>query len=201
MLVVQVRLQDPAAAHQRQRCRRRNLNPDPHATLQVRGILRLNVRRAVLPPGAGKAEEDCGSQEEGLPRLYAVAGRRCRSLVVRTTRQGCGRDFKGNLRANNGDALVAAAVAGQGIIYQVARQIQPGLLVPIMLDRDPIELGGIYAVYHRSESLPPKSAQRSISWQNGSKGMCERLELPISLRWRVESRALSNRARLHLVRN
>ena len=57
----------------------------------------------------------------------------------------------GNLRANNGDALRAAAVAGQGIIYQptfiVADDLRAGTLVAVTLDKPTEELGGIYAVY------------------------------------------------------
>ena len=57
----------------------------------------------------------------------------------------------GNLRANNGDALLAAAVAGQGVIYQpsfvVAEQLRAGTLVSIALDQPTFEFAGIYAVY------------------------------------------------------
>jgi DNA-binding transcriptional LysR family regulator len=57
----------------------------------------------------------------------------------------------GNLRANNGDALLAAAMAGQGIIYQpsfvVSEALRAGTLVAITLDQPTIEFGGIYAVY------------------------------------------------------
>ena len=57
----------------------------------------------------------------------------------------------GNLRANNGDALRAAAIAGQGIIYQpafvVADELQSGELVTLTLDQPTVEFGGIYAVY------------------------------------------------------
>jgi DNA-binding transcriptional LysR family regulator len=57
----------------------------------------------------------------------------------------------GDLRANNGDALRAAAVAGQGIIYQptfiVADDLRAGTLVPIKLDHPTMELAGIYAVF------------------------------------------------------
>jgi DNA-binding transcriptional LysR family regulator len=60
-------------------------------------------------------------------------------------------DIAGNLSANNGDALRAAAVAGQGIIYQptfiVGDDIRTGALSPLVLDAEPMELGGIYAVY------------------------------------------------------
>lgn len=57
----------------------------------------------------------------------------------------------GNLRANNGDALRAAAVAGQGIIYQptfvVADDLRAGTLIALLLDQPTMEFGGIYAVY------------------------------------------------------
>lgn len=57
----------------------------------------------------------------------------------------------GSLQANNGDALVLAAVAGLGIVYQpvflVDREIRDGLLVPLRLDHEPIMLGGIFAIY------------------------------------------------------
>lgn len=68
--------------------------------------------------------------------------------------------ISGNLKANNGDALVAAAIAGQGIIYQpeflVTREIAAGLLLPLRLDHDPIELDGIYALYPANRRPPAK---------------------------------------------
>jgi DNA-binding transcriptional LysR family regulator len=57
----------------------------------------------------------------------------------------------GNLRANNGDALRAAAIAGQGVIYQptfvVADDLRAGTLVAMTFDQPTVEFGGIYAVY------------------------------------------------------
>lgn len=57
----------------------------------------------------------------------------------------------GNLRANNGDALRAAAIAGQGIIYQpafvVADELRSGELVALTFDQPTVQFGGIYAVY------------------------------------------------------
>jgi DNA-binding transcriptional LysR family regulator len=57
----------------------------------------------------------------------------------------------GNLRSNNGDALRAAAVAGQGILYQptfvLADDLRAGTLVALTLDLPTMEFGGIYAVY------------------------------------------------------
>jgi len=57
----------------------------------------------------------------------------------------------GNLRANNGDALRAAAVEGQGVIYQptfvVADDLRAGTLVALTMDHPTVEFGGIYAVF------------------------------------------------------
>ena len=66
----------------------------------------------------------------------------------------------GNFRSNNGDALRAAAVAGQGIIYQptfvVADDLRAGTLVAIDLDKPPYEFGGIHAVYLPDRNPPAK---------------------------------------------
>jgi DNA-binding transcriptional LysR family regulator len=73
----------------------------------------------------------------------------------------------GNLKANNGDALVAAAIAGQGIVYQptflVAREIAAGLLVPITLDHPPVALDGIFAAYP-SDRRPPAKIRAFIDF-------------------------------------
>jgi DNA-binding transcriptional LysR family regulator len=59
--------------------------------------------------------------------------------------------ISGNLRSNNGDALRAAAIAGQGLIYQptfmVADDLRAGTLVTVDLDEPPVEFGGIYAMF------------------------------------------------------
>ncbi|MEI9925146.1 MAG: LysR substrate-binding domain-containing protein [Bradyrhizobium sp.] len=69
-------------------------------------------------------------------------------------------EVSGNLRANNGDALLAAAIAGQGIIYQptfiVADSLRSGALVALTLDQPTIELGGIYAVFLPNRHPPAK---------------------------------------------
>ncbi|MBI2715242.1 MAG: LysR family transcriptional regulator [Rhizobiales bacterium] len=57
----------------------------------------------------------------------------------------------GNLRANNGDALRTAAIAGQGLAYLpsfiVADDLRAGTLVALDLDQPTVEFGGIYAVF------------------------------------------------------
>ena len=66
----------------------------------------------------------------------------------------------GTLQANNGDALVTAALGDQGIIYQptflVSREIAAGHLVPLDLDHAPISLDGIYAAYPATRRPPAK---------------------------------------------
>lgn len=66
----------------------------------------------------------------------------------------------GNLRSNNGDALRAAAVAGQGLIYQptfmVADDLRAGTLVTVDLDQPPVEFGGVYAVFLPTPHLAAK---------------------------------------------
>lgn len=66
----------------------------------------------------------------------------------------------GNLRANNGDALVAAAVAGQGLIYQptflVSSEVRAGRLVSLALDHPAVELPGVFALYPADRRPPAK---------------------------------------------
>lgn len=75
-------------------------------------------------------------------------------------RADVGVQISGNLRANNGDALRAAALAGQGIIHQptfiVADDLRAGRLVALTLDQPTIELGGIYAVFPPNRHPPAK---------------------------------------------
>lgn len=68
--------------------------------------------------------------------------------------------INGDLLANNGDALLAAAVAGQGIIYQphfiVGEAIDRGQLLALELDRPVVELGGIHVLYPPDRRPPAK---------------------------------------------
>lgn len=76
-------------------------------------------------------------------------------------------EVSGNMRSNYGDALRAAAVAGQGIIYEptfiVGDDLRAGTLVGIELDEPNIEYGGIYAV-HRFERNPPAKVRAFIDF-------------------------------------
>jgi DNA-binding transcriptional LysR family regulator len=66
----------------------------------------------------------------------------------------------GNLRVNNGDALVAAAIAGQGLIYQptflVNGEIRAGRLVSVTLDHPAIDVAGVFALYPADRRPPAK---------------------------------------------
>jgi DNA-binding transcriptional LysR family regulator len=66
----------------------------------------------------------------------------------------------GDLRANNGDALCNAAIAGQGIIYQptfiVAEALRAGHLVALQLDHPTIEFGGVYGIHSPGRHPPAK---------------------------------------------
>ncbi|MFA5631888.1 MAG: LysR family transcriptional regulator [Porticoccaceae bacterium] len=66
----------------------------------------------------------------------------------------------GDLLANNGDALLAAAAAGQGIIYQpdfiVGEALEHGILVALELDKPVVDLGGIHVLYPPDRRPPAK---------------------------------------------
>ena len=115
---------------------------------------------------------------QGAPRTIAdLARHNCLGYTLsRTT--GAGRwvfgtrhenvvEVSGNMRANNGDALRAAAVAGHGIIYEptfiVGDDLRAGTLISIALDQPTIEYGGIYAV-HRFERNPPAKVRAVIDF-------------------------------------
>jgi DNA-binding transcriptional LysR family regulator len=66
---------------------------------------------------------------------------------------------QGNLRANNGDALLAAALAGQGLIYQptflVGDSLRSGDLVQVLKQYPTYELG-VHAVLPSGRQAPAK---------------------------------------------
>ncbi len=107
----------------------------------------------------------------GTPRTIAeLAAHNCLgytlSRSIGADSWGFGRDarqvvaVRGTLKANNGDALIIAAVAGQGIVYQptflVAHALAAGHLVVLALDHAPIEFDGVFAAYPASRRPPAK---------------------------------------------
>lgn len=106
-----------------------------------------------------------------------LAAHNCLSYTLSRTQAGgrwlfgpegqVGVPVTGNLRANNGDALVAAALAGQGLIYEptflVSDALKDGRLVAIELGETLIELPGIYAV-HPASRLPPAKVRAFVEF-------------------------------------
>lgn len=68
-------------------------------------------------------------------------------------------EVSGDFRANFGEAIVAAAIAGRGIIlepsFTVGPYIRSGELKPILTEF-PVESLGIYAIYSQARLLPQK---------------------------------------------
>lgn len=67
---------------------------------------------------------------------------------------------RGNLTANNGEALLAAALDGQGVIYQprfiVGDALASGALVALELDQPPLDLGGLHVLFPADRRQPVK---------------------------------------------
>lgn len=117
-------------------------------------------------------------QRNGTPsRVAELANHNCLGYTLSET---IGADFwsfgaegtvtvsvSGTLRANNGTALVAAALAGQGLVYQptflVSSELRSGRLVSVPLDHPTIELPGVYAVYP-SDRRPPAKVRAFIDF-------------------------------------
>ena len=101
---------------------------------------------------AFRAEHDC----LGFSILSAAPAHEWSFGENRETRVA----VQGPLKANNGDALVAAAVCGLGILYEpefiVADPIRSGLLEPISLDQPTADLGGIHVAYPPGRTPPAK---------------------------------------------
>ncbi|MBM6596753.1 LysR family transcriptional regulator [Microvirga pudoricolor] len=109
-------------------------------------------------------------KERGIPRkLEDLERHNCLGYTLGTTigadHWGFGRDgetmvrVSGNLRANNGDALLSAAIAGQGLIYQptflVGDALRGGALIRVLARQPTYELG-IHAVLPSGRQAPAK---------------------------------------------
>jgi len=107
----------------------------------------------------------------GIPRrVVELAQHNCLSYTLSSMQDGkkwvFGKEGElrvpvtGNLLANNGDALLAAAVKGQGLIYQphfiVGDALARGELVELPLDAPAVELGGIHVLYPPDRRPPAK---------------------------------------------
>ncbi len=109
--------------------------------------------------------------KRGVPRRVAdLAQHNCLGYTLSSWAEGkvwaFGHDgsvrimINGDLAANNGDALLAAAVGGQGVIYQpdfiVADAVERGELMVLELDQPTYALGAIFAVYPPDRRPPAK---------------------------------------------
>lgn len=110
-------------------------------------------------------------EQRGIPRTVGeLAQHNCLSYTLSALQDrerwafGAKGDIRvainGDLLANNGDALLAAAVAGQGIIYQphfiVGEAVARGDLTVLELDKPVVELGGIHVLYPPDRRPPAK---------------------------------------------
>lgn len=84
---------------------------------------------------------------------------------------------RGNLNANNGDALLAAALQGQGIVYQpnfiVGDALATGQSVSLELDQPLLDLGGLYVLF-APDRRPPAKVRAMIDYlvESFSKSAC-----------------------------
>lgn len=110
-------------------------------------------------------------ERHGTPRGIAeLSGHNCLSYTLSPSqREGIwsfGREgdiqvpVRGDLKANNGDALVAAALGGQGVIYQpnfiVGEALARGTLVALELDQPTHDLGGLHVLFPPDRRPPAK---------------------------------------------
>src|SRR3546814_3144344 len=113
----------------------------------------------------------------GTPRRVAdLSNHNCLSYTLSPHqaqgRWAFGRDgevlvpVRGDLAANNGDALLAAALDGQGVIYQpdfiVGEAVAQGRLTALELDRPLLDLGGVYILYPPDRRLPAKIGRAHV---------------------------------------
>jgi len=110
-------------------------------------------------------------QRHGTPRsITELSAHNCLSYTLspsqRTGTWSFGREgdirvpVQGNLQASNGDALLAAAIGGQGVIYQpdfiVSQALARGELVALQLDQPRFDLGGLYVLFPPDRRPPAK---------------------------------------------
>jgi DNA-binding transcriptional LysR family regulator len=71
---------------------------------------------------------------------------------------------RGSLRSNNGEALLRASIAGQGLVYGpryiAARALAEGSLVELTLDQPPMPVGAVHAITHRDR----RPAAKTRAW-------------------------------------
>jgi DNA-binding transcriptional LysR family regulator len=143
---------------------------------------RLSDSRLVARKLADSAMLICAAPaywaEYGRPtRIHQLSSHNCLGFTIPTFagpdewRFGRNRDVrvavKGTLRTNHGDALMAAAVTGLGVVYQpdfiVGDAIRRGELQHVSLDVPSADLGGIH-ILHALDHSPPAKARAMIDF-------------------------------------
>jgi DNA-binding transcriptional LysR family regulator len=129
------------------------------------------IARKLAPCATALCAAPAYLSERGTPRSISdLTAHNCLgytlSRAVGPDRWSFGKDgkitvpVKGNLRSTNGDALMFAALAGQGLIYQptfmVNAELRSGHLVSLRLDQPTIEMPDIFAVYPADRHPPAK---------------------------------------------
>ena len=109
--------------------------------------------------------------QHGVPRAVAdLAQHNCLGYTLSYTQSATEWHFgesgevkqqvRGNLRANSGEALMLAALGGQGVIYQpnfiVEEHLATGALTELQLDQPALGLGGVFAVWPANRHPPAK---------------------------------------------
>jgi DNA-binding transcriptional LysR family regulator len=128
------------------------------------------VARRIAPCRMMTCASPAYLEARGTPRTVAeLAAHNCLGYTL--TQSGANRwvyglqgeinvPVSGDLRANNGDALLAAAIAGQGIVYQpsfiVADDLRTGRLIALPLDQPTHARLAVYAVYLPDRHPPAK---------------------------------------------
>jgi DNA-binding transcriptional LysR family regulator len=149
-------------------------------------IGRLADSRMIARKIAGCDLVVCGSPaylaEHGTPSRVADLGKHnCMGYVISSLAGPTAWTFgatnsirvpvSGNLCANNGDALTAAAVAGQGLIYQptfiVSEALKTGALVRLDLDQPACNVGDIFVLYP-PERRPAAKVRAMIEYLAGT---------------------------------
>ena len=137
------------------------------------GVLRDSslISRRLAPCRTVVCASPAYLQAHGTPRtLGDLGGHNCLGYTL-SDRMGAGvwtfnsdgsveASVSGSFRANNGDALRVAALAGLGVIYQptflVADDMRAGRLVALPLDHPPTDVAHIHAVFRPDRRLPLK---------------------------------------------
>lgn len=136
------------------------------SSLVARKIARMRVALCAAPSYLAR---------RGKPTTLAdLAGHDCLGYTnvsqAGTSTWSFGRDgeiktpVRGTMHSNNGEALVRAAVAGQGLVYGprfiAAEALAAGHLVEVTLDAPPMSLGAVYTVTHPAR----RPAAKTRAW-------------------------------------